>query len=267
MELLTEEESVHFLKKGFVYVRQAFAAQDAEQMCDFLWTQITSDRHDRDTWTQAVYHIEEVFAHGPFGRVFTPRLCAAINDVVGKGRYQLFDGIGWFAISFPGLDSWLSPPDKWWHLDIDTSGKINVDLRQANVRRQVLIVIPVLSAIKPGGGGTLLAAGTHKVVARALGKAEPEGLDRDALNRIARRERSEVVEVNGEPGDAVLVHDWLLHAPGPNNGDCVRFTANPAVSVVEPLDLRGGDLLQESLFEQSIRLALESGAEHTIHEH
>lgn len=266
MELLIKEESVHFLKKGFVYVRHAFAAQDAEQMCDFLWTQITPDKHDRNTWTEAVCHIEESFSHGPFGRVFTPRLLAAINDVVGKGRYQQLDEIGWFAISFPGLDPWVSPPDKWWHLDVGTEANTKVDLTQANSRRRALVVIPVLSEIKPGGGGTLLAAGTHKVAARALSKAQPEGLNREALNQIARSDRSEVVEVNGEPGDAVLVHTWLLHARGPNNGDRVRFMANPDVILFKPLDLLRDDRSQESLFEQSIRFALESGAEHTSHE-
>ena len=59
MELLTKEESAHFLENGFVYIRHAFAAQDAEQMCDFLWTQITPDKHDRNTWTEVVCHIEE----------------------------------------------------------------------------------------------------------------------------------------------------------------------------------------------------------------
>ena len=158
VELLTKEESSQFIQEGFVYVRDAFDAQDAEQICDFLWTQIAPDRYDRSTWTQAVCHVEEGFSHGPFGQVFTPRLLSAINNVVGKGRYQQLDGIGWFAISFPGLDSWSSPPDKHWHLDIDTNEMINIDLRQSTVRRQALIVIPVLSTIKPRGGGTLIAA-------------------------------------------------------------------------------------------------------------
>ena len=56
----------------------------------------------------------------------------------------------------------------------------------------------------------------------------------------------------------MLVHGWTLHARGPNNGNRVRFTANPAVNLLGSIKLRARNSSHESLFEQSIRSALES---------
>lgn len=252
--MLTDSDKRQFIENGYVYIRDAFAAEDAHAMCDFLWTQMPPEPDDPSTWTEATQHIEDSFDHGPFARMFSSRLLSAIDEVIGKDRYHVPEGVGWFAISFPGLDAPRPPEDRWWHLDIDAAGPIHVDLRQTDVRRQALVVIPVLSEIEPKGGGTLLAAGTHRTVARALHDAEPNGLDRSELREIALSARHDVHEVNGKPGDAVLTHSWLLHARGPNLGTRVRFMANPDITLKAPLVL--DDPADTSLFTESIREAL-----------
>ena len=130
-------------------------------------------------------------------------------------------------------DRWAAPLDGW-HID---GG------RPALAARASVVVLPLLTAIRPGGGGTALLRGSHRAVARMLrGNARicPQEI---ALAELRARGSSAVVEATGrvrgphhrirphhthrtmgwwndsriytyvQAGDLLLMHPHLVHAP------------------------------------------------------
>lgn len=111
-----------------------------------------------------------------------------------------------------------------------------------------------LDRVAPRGGGTVVIAGSHRLVA---GLAEREGPGYPGRSEPVRRslrrsvpwlndlwtaggegDRAQrfmeegaehdgialrVVELVGEPGDVLLMHPWMLHAPAPNCGELARM--------------------------------------------
>ena len=108
--------------------------------------------------------------------------------------------------------------------------------------------------VPPRTGGTLVIAGSHKLVGRfvdanphlrkvkmklarrALMNSDPwlkalcaESEEEDRTGRFMATEHViadipvRVVELIGEPGDVVIGHPWLLHSGWPNHGDRPRF--------------------------------------------
>jgi ectoine hydroxylase-related dioxygenase (phytanoyl-CoA dioxygenase family) len=126
-------------------------------------------------------------------------------------------------------------PHEHWHIDL---GARPQDPRLA---RLFLMLAPS----RPGGGGTGYVAGSHRLIQaqmHAAGRALPSAQARKALaarsawfaaltsaptgeDRVRRfmQEGSEldgvsvrVCEMLGEPGDVLLMHPLMLHAPTPN---------------------------------------------------
>lgn len=100
-----------------------------------------------------------------------------------------------------------------------------------------MLPIFLLSDIAPGGGGTAVSVGSHKITARILRDAEPDGLH---VNELAKRvlaadPRDRVVELTGKAGDVALHHPFMLHARSPNTGDSVRFICNPCITLKEKM--------------------------------
>jgi hypothetical protein len=259
---LKEDEITGFADKGFVVLRNGFDRRDADEARAFLWERIAARPTDPTTWTEPVVHLEESFGEGPFSRVYTKRVCAAVDQLVGAGRWRWTDDpsappeVGWFAVAFPGFDRppYELPALDQWHMDIDGDTHVRLRLNHENPRPQALVVMPLFSDIAPRGGGTVLWVGSHRGAARLLARAEPTGLLPAQLIALARETpRSEVVEVTGAAGDVALIHGWLLHARGPHLGEEVRFVANCSVRLTTPLDLDGPS---QTPFERSVVAAL-----------
>jgi hypothetical protein len=261
---LTEDEITAFVENGFVILRDAFARRDADEARAFLWARISAQPTDPTTWREPVVHIEESFGQGPFARVYTKRVCEAVDQLVGPGRWRWTDEpssppeVGWFAVAFPGFDHppYELPALEHWHMDISGADcHVRLRLNHEKPRPQALVVMPLFSDIAPGGGGTVLWVGSHRVAARLLARAEPTGLLPAELMTLAREaHRPEVVEVNGDAGDVALLHGWLLHARGSHLGQEARFIANCSVRLTTPLVLDGPS---QTPFERSVIAALQ----------
>jgi hypothetical protein len=246
---LTDDEITGFVENGFVILRNGFDRRDAEEARAFLWGRISAQPTDPKTWTEPVVHLEETFGQGPFARVYTKRLCEAVDQLVGAGRWRWMDDpgsppeVGWFAVAFPGFDRppYELPALEQWHMDINGAElRVHLRLNHEDPRPQALVVIPLFSDIAPRGGGTVLWVGSHRVAAGLLARAEPTGILPAELMVLTRQTlRSEVVEVNGAAGDVALLHGWLLHARGAHLGHEPRFIANCSVRLTTPLDLDG----------------------------
>lgn len=292
-EVLTEAQVEQFIEQGWVKVPGAYAREDALAVQDFVWTKVAEQgvlREDRATWTKPLVQIQQSFDGPEFQACNTPRLIGAIEDLIGHGRWKdrgLPSQWGWWPVNFPqGADADWDVPTRSWHWDGQHFRHF------LNSPDQGLLLICYFSEVKPRGGGTLIAPGSHKLVARFL-QGHPEGLDpheairaccdghpwladlsgrsetrysEDApASRIERfMEQSwfdadatelRVEEVTAEPGDAFLCHPFLFHTASTNITGEPRFMCNRGTTLREPtrLEREDGDY---SALEESLRRAV-----------
>lgn len=142
-------------------------------------------------------------------------------------------------VTLPNAGAWFAPTDGW-HVDIART--------PSGVRPGVQVFI-LLSEIKPQGGGTLVLAGSHRLLnegrfVRSRDVAKLLRQDRDVcaamattpetLEEYAKRAVKHdagqnphlgIVELIGSPGDAYFMDMRVLHSAAPNMADQPRVMA------------------------------------------
>jgi hypothetical protein len=190
-KVLTDEQVEQFMEIGWVKVEEAFPRENALVCQDFLWEKLTQfgiDKNDQSTWTKPIIYLQQAYRSELFDRSNTQRLGDAIEDLVGAGRWAervLWDGNpdkdyptwGWWPVNFHlgGGKEWTVPAGSW-HWD-GSHFRHYVDANE-----QGLLCLCIFSEIQEHGGGTLVAEGSHMVVARYLaskkeGVESQEGID------------------------------------------------------------------------------------------
>jgi hypothetical protein len=292
-KVLTNEQVQHFKEKGWVKVEQAYPREEALKVQDFLWNELlerhTVKRDDPSTWTQPVIRLGDYYESVTDG-CNTDRLTGAIEDLLGEDRWQLGQTRhkamwGGFIINFgpevPG----------GWHYD-GSQFRHYLDSWE-----QGLLLVCLFSDVRKGGSGTLVAEGSHHIVAKMLEK-HPEGLGLgEAIQEcnkhpwlaelVAGHKASEskvgaslqekkeylsaftesaykdpdgyslrVVETTGGPGDIVICHPFLYHAPSNNELGVPRFMCNRVAPTKERMKLNRENPADYSVVEQMIRSSL-----------
>ena len=82
-----------------------------------------------------------------------------------------------------------APPLDGWHID---------GARPALAARASVVVLPLLTAIRPGGGGTALLRGSHRAVARLLRRNARVCPQEIALAELRAHGSAAVVEATGQ---------------------------------------------------------------------
>lgn len=300
-QVLSDADVEQFIELGYIRVKQAYSREAALKAQRFLWDQI-NDRYpdlqlnpdDPSTWqdvidrdaeaAQVSIHLREFFNGPEFKACETSRLAGAIEDLVGEGRWALKDephNWGWWPINFAvGKNRPWTVSETGWHWD-GMGRKHFVDSPE-----QGLLVLPCFSDVGSRGGGTLLATGSHKVVARYLAR-HPEGIDIREANEgcssehpwfvelTGRTSRSkdrnakfmaastidddgielQVIETIAEAGDVMLAHPFIYHAASQNHAAIPRFMCNRAAPLTGRMELQrsGGNY---SVLEESVRRAI-----------
>lgn len=162
-----------------------------------------------------------------------PALCAIVDALLegrpfDRGIYKRPQ----LLFTLPNADTWTLPAG--WHLDVP---------RLASGEAPGVQAFTFLDAVGPGGGGTLVIAGSHRLlnegrfintgkVMRALrrepffrdlcsGALDGEGLPGGAVGDVPLQ----VVELTGAPGDAWLMDLRVLHTGAPNAAERPRMMA------------------------------------------
>jgi Phytanoyl-CoA dioxygenase (PhyH) len=254
--VLSREQVERFVDAGFVKVEQAFSAELAAECREILWRDTGCDPDDPATWTRPVVRIgghgEEPFRAAANG----PRLVAALDQLVGPGRWTPRTGLGTFPIRFP---SDQPPGDDGWHVEASFQGdaapgdyfhhRVNL-----SSRGRALLMLFLFSEIGEHDAPTRLRVGSHLDVAALLAPFGDGGLTMtDVSHRAAAAtEQRPVAVATGRPGDVYLCHPFLVHAAQPHHGTRPRFIAQPGLDPAEPYDVDQGS----SPVEQAIRRGL-----------
>ena len=254
-----------FEAQGFVRVPGAFSRADAAAMEARVWAWLERKygirREAPATWSVTKpTGLQGMKSHAVFHAIGGELLCAALDALVGAGRWQRPRDWGGFLVTFPSGKPW-AVPSHVWHTDFDFRGPADPP--------QGALVFSFLSDVPPGAGGTLVVAGSHRLVARFVATRPSAGREKMKVTRTAllasdpwlrelgseehAPDRSErlmqrhalvagipvrVVELAAGAGDVVIGHPWLLHAGAPNCGATPRIMrvqrvrlAAPAISV------------------------------------
>ena len=252
-QIFTNDEVARFKEFGHVKLEQAFPIKSALAMQDFMWSELKNlngiDKTDQSTWTNQWRGLNKTGRHGIYKAVESPRMVGAIDQLLGPDSWTKPEGWGGFLVSFPdNVDEPWDVVAEGWHWDGDPAG----DLEGVSG----LFIFTFYSQVEPGGGGTLIVEGSHRLIVSFFRKLDPDhlpskqkGLKRrfsrsnpwleeltgqtptshDRVRRLMQEQTAidsvpiRVVELTGSPGDAVLCHSSIFHARSFNRSDTPRF--------------------------------------------
>jgi len=249
--MLTPEQRSEFAERGFFRLRGAFTRSEAAAMEERLWSTLNRKygacAGDPSTWRIALATgLQPLRTHRVFDPIGGSPLVAALDELIGEGRWRPPKHWGQFLVSFPGRSTEGFAARALWHTDFP--------YHLPTDRLTGALVFSFLGEVPARSGGTLVIAGSHRVIARYLSahpkqsrlkmkiarralmssdpwleSLNPRADEGDWVSRVALLADSvagvavEVVELTGEPGDIIVGHPWLLHTPTPNRGDRPRF--------------------------------------------
>lgn len=247
--MLTAEQITEFTSRGFVRIPSAFSHEDAVALEARVWSWLEKNRgivaEDPKTWPSGqVFGLQELkdLSASVIGNETT---CAAIDGLLGPGRWKRPGHWGSFLITFPSPGTWRVP-HRVWHTDFDYLG--------SREHPTGAIVFSFVSDVPPGAGGTAVIEGSPRIVARfldaqprasfkkmknvrrallasdpwllALGSEEGDPLRSERLmgeGGAAWGEPVRATELSAKAGDLVIGHPWLMHAGAPNCGSRPRM--------------------------------------------
>ena len=256
---LSNAQVEQFIRDGFIRIDHAFPREVAEQGCDIMWRDIPFNRHDPATWTKPVIRLPG-YGGGPFQKaVNTPVLHDALDQLVGRGRWEPRDGLGTFPVRFPHPDD---PGDTGWHVDVsfpgddcDPNERHDFSAWRVNVtsRGRALLMLFLFSDVGRDDAPTRIRVGSHIDMARFLEPAGESGMSRMDLSKMsADRPRG---LVTGQAGTVYLCHPFLVHSAQRHRGSRPRFMAQQSLGLLEPYRLHRDDGAYSPV-EISIRQAL-----------
>jgi hypothetical protein len=254
--LLSIEQRAEFDQLGLVCVVDAFPARDAKRMQDQIWAELKRrhriERDLPDTWTIAEpRHLSALTRSGAFAAIDSATLREAIEDLIGTG-WQWLSYTTIPLVTFPVTNAQWSIPSAHWHLDFPASSAVPL---------YALRLLAFVGPVMPRGGGTLVVAGSHRLVADLVTRNGRNKVwhsadiraalashawlgdltsKHDTSDRVARFMRQEavldgvpvrVIELTGAAGDAFLVHPWVLHAAAPNCNPAPRMMVSASISL------------------------------------
>jgi hypothetical protein len=252
---LDSNEIESFVERGFVPLRQAVPRALADECRALLWQQLAEREDDATTWTRPVVRLGGQVA-APFRDAMnTPRLHAAFDQLVGKGRWVSHPYLaGTVPVRFPHPDA---PGDDGWHVDgaYERDGTYCVNVRSDG---RALLMLVLFSDVGELDAPTRLRIGSHLAVPSVLAPAGARGLTFLELAAALPPLDDRPVEVaTGDAGDVYLCHPFLVHAAQPIRGTRPRLVAQPGLRFSESLDPLAPPIGEVSPVERAIRAGLE----------
>ena len=174
--MLTPEQRTEFDERGFVLIPSAFTAAEASAMEDLVWAHVEARegviRGDPSTWNLTmVVGLGHLKAAPAFAAIGSPVTVAALDDVLGEGRWVRPKNWGQLLVTFPTPDVEWTVPSDLWHTDFD------YQLPPGEVAGA--LVFAFLADVGPGAGGTVVVAGSHRLIRRYVEDSAQGGARED----------------------------------------------------------------------------------------
>ncbi len=249
--VLSSHDLAHFADQGFVRVTDALPTSFVAKVQTVFWEQLHARygiaRQDPTTWRPGWCGINKKIIDSAVGIEITPRLVTAIDQLLGAAQWRPLKTLGALLMTMPEPQHTPWDPALDWHFDNDPRAYLG--------RVDELMLFTFFSSVRPRSGGTLVLAGSPRLVERYMAaRAEGSVMDTpprtadlaawypwlaEIMSRRASDARStatlmeepvevdgmplQIVELTGEPGDAVLCHPSLVHTVSMNCSTMPRF--------------------------------------------
>jgi len=238
-EQLTDEEVNHFVKNGYVVVKDCFKPESAQAWIDRAWVRFGYDRDNPTEWIEKRIHLSQLASVDARDFAFKA-WDAAVQLVGGEDRLQLpwQWNDGFIANLGVGDDRPWQPPSaelSGWHKDGDFFRHF------LDSPEQGLLTIVLWTDMYHRGGGTFIANDSVPVIARYLAE-HPEGvLFTDFDFPALASQCTNFIELTGDAGDVVLMHPYMLHATSQNVIKHGRLITNPPITLRKAMDFDRAD--------------------------
>ncbi|MYD43584.1 MAG: hypothetical protein F4W90_06795 [Gammaproteobacteria bacterium] len=232
-EVLSDRDIEQFDETGLLKVKQAFAPETAAEIRSLLWERFAKwgiTRGAPETWQSLdAATIRNVMKSTRRVRslpaIYNNHSDAIASQLTRSNDIEKVKPL--LLLTFSGQHEHIEDevvPSKIWHLD--TPNLVNGAIAG-------VIALGFVNHVRPGGGGTMVVAGSHrffnastsavtsKIAKRKLRKHRyfSELFSKGTANRDRFLEQAEcvedievkVVELTGEPGDVYFVNGSLLH--------------------------------------------------------
>lgn len=164
---LTDEQTAHFMKYGYLRLTNCFTPSQAAQWTSAVWTRLGFSPTDKSTWTRERTNMP---AHNTVAvSSFAPKAWAAICELCGgedriHPASRTWNDALIVNLGSPENEGKELDPKKLsgWHVDGDFF------VHFLDSPEQGLLVIPVFTEIVPNGGGTVVAPEGVGRIARHL---------------------------------------------------------------------------------------------------
>ena len=209
---LSDEEVASYQSDGFVRLTHAFPRALAEECIDLLWEQLPVRRDEPTSWQQPLLAVPSCSDPEFRESVTTPRLVAALQQLLGDGAWRRPAAAGPFIVRFP---SQSDPGDTGWYAD----GHFERTAALVAVARdgRVLSLLSLYTDVAANDAPVRLVRGSHLV------QGAPAAI-------AAASSPSDVVPAVGRAGDVYLGHPAVVHASSfPQRGNRPRVMAQQAL--------------------------------------
>ena len=249
-QVLSPEDIQHYQEHGYVRLAEAFPPDTTRKALELVWDLLEKrygyDRRDPETWHGPTGGLNKrLRANADLWGTADSRLASAVTQLLGPDwKVPRHWGTLLFSVPDHATAPWNVPTG--WHWDCDPFKILN--------GKEGVFIFSFLSQVKPCGGGTLIVdgspelvlrhhrglspgGGTHKAFRESFFKTHPwlvdlhsnTGSPESRIHRLMHQTTDidgiavRVVELTGEPGDAVLCHPAILHVASQNLAEVPRF--------------------------------------------
>ena len=235
--MISPEQARFFARNGFLQLRGLIPEATCAHLVERTWEHLPPHwrRDDPTTWRGQVEdscHVASLDARGGLlkfvsacsGRISAqrrelqadPRILESYHEPsVGHGAAHRLIGRPLHPIRLRGLYA-IAPVEH-----PDAAREVPSPHIEAHAAQ--IVSLTYLDDVDPGGGGLLVWPGSHRELYPAFTSKFDyvAGLSlQTVLNGLLRRRP---IELSGERGDLILTHHRLLHSPGINRLDRIRF--------------------------------------------
>ncbi|MFB1295645.1 phytanoyl-CoA dioxygenase family protein [Mycobacterium sp. pW049] len=213
-----------FFADGFVKIPEAAPREIADAARALLWQRLDASPDDPTTWMQPVMWTADLTGEGPFGEIAcSAALAETLDAICGDGGWVPRGSLGNIAVRFPVVPA---AEDRGWHVDLNT--QLPDGTWMVSNRPQTLLLLTLLSEVTLDDAPTRIRAGSHRLVAAALGDRMYDAVEAGALVDEASAD-CPVRYATGMPGDMYVVHPFTVHAADEHRGSTPRFMAQSPV--------------------------------------
>lgn len=228
-KLLSNEQIEQFIEKGWVKIEEAIphgaSLKAQEEIWEILFERYQIDKLNKKSWSKSFIQLSENYKHGAFQACNSEKLILGIEELLGEGRIEYLYGenfsFGWWPINFSlGNQSNWNIPIGGWHWD-------GMHFRHfLNSPEQGILLLIFFSDVSERGGGTLVAEGSHKIVARFLSQF-PEGIEYKDAIPLLNRSHPWLAELTNSFGDVTDSDVKLIYTTDQINMD--KFNAEDRI--------------------------------------